>query len=203
MSIGIFMILALVGYPYLSPKYKPAQNIFDEMYSANVDRTAPAYYRGKFKVNVKTPRAFDEDMNEQRRLLDTHVTYQTQILPKDYQSLTIYFYAYYQYMTISFNKEIDEGLVLNEFIKYAPHKKLLEKSVMIIKSEGNNEDYIQNDSQVKAILRDYHLGKKDLDGYYDEIVNNLILKDWLDNYDSKFSSNDYGKIKIKTQWENW
>lgn len=93
-------------------------------------------------------------------------------------------------------------MILNEY-KYYPEKKLLEKRINIIKSEGETDNYIDNKSQVKAYLKNYHIGKKDLDHYYDEIIYGLVLKDWLTNYDSKYTTNDYGEFTTKTQWENW
>ena len=56
---------------------------------------------------------------------------------------------------------------------------------------------------MKSYLEQYGITAKDLDSYYDEIVNQKVLKDWCSIYDSKYSPSNYGDVKVETQWENW
>ena len=56
---------------------------------------------------------------------------------------------------------------------------------------------------MKTYLDQYGITAKDLDSYYDEIVNQKVLKDWCSIYDSKYSPSNYGEVKVETQWENW
>ena len=61
-------------------------------------------------------------------------------------------------------------------------------------------------SQLSSISFERQVGPntaKDLDSYYDEIVNQKVLKDWCTIYDSKYSPSNYGEVKVETQWENW
>ncbi|KXT83858.1 hypothetical protein STRDD11_01255 [Streptococcus sp. DD11] len=52
-------------------------------------------------------------------------------------------------------------------------------------------------------MKQYNITKDDLDSYYDEIVNQKFLRAWTEIYDSKFSPEDYGEVKIETQWAGW
>ena len=69
--------------------------------------------------------------------------------------------------------------------------------------KADTETYIEDEAQVKSYLEQYGITAKDLDSYYDEIVNQKVLKDWRTIYDSKYSPSNYGKVKVETQWENW
>ena len=80
---------------------------------------------------------------------------------------------------------------------------ILSKEVTIIKKDNNSKVYIDEQSEVKSYLEQYGITAKDLDSYYDEIVNQKVLKDWCTIYDSKYSPSNYGDVKIETQWENW
>ena len=80
---------------------------------------------------------------------------------------------------------------------------VLSKEVTIIKKENNSKVYIDEQSEVKSYLEQYGITANDLDSYYDEIVNQKVLKDWCTIYDSKYSPSNYGDVKIETQWENW
>ena len=80
---------------------------------------------------------------------------------------------------------------------------VLSKEATIIKKENNSKVYIDEQSEVKSYLEQYGITAKDLDSYYDEIVNQKVLKDWCSIYDSKYSPSNYGDVKIETQWENW
>ena len=86
--------------------------------------------------------------------------------------------------------------------KYSQKTKMITKSIQIVLS-GNEDNYIEDEAQVKSYLEKYGITAKDLDSYYDEIVNQKVLKDWCSIYDSKYSPSNYGDVKIETQWENW
>ena len=69
--------------------------------------------------------------------------------------------------------------------------------------KADTETYIEDEAQVKSYLEQYGITAKDLDSYYDEIVNQKVLKDWCSIYDSKYSQAIMAMWKSKTQWENW
>ncbi len=87
--------------------------------------------------------------------------------------------------------------------KYSQNDRVLTKTVKIALENGASDKYIDNESEVKSYLKKYGITTRDLDGYYDKIVNQKVLKDWCSIYDSKFSPADYGDVTVKTQWGNW
>ena len=125
-------------------------------------------------------------------------------LPKDYLELRVgfNFEKAYSKMFVSVERKVADGMKLWMVNKYNPNTKTIKKSIQIVLS-GNEDSYIEDEEQVKSYLEKYGITVKDLDSYYDEIVNQKVLKDWCTIYDSKFSPSNYGDVKIETQWENW
>ena len=104
-------------------------------------------------------------------------------LPEGYLELRIgfSFYSEDEIGSISFEKRIESNLNIKMWTVYS-HK---------------------DEAQVKSYLEQYDITAKDLDSYYDEIVNQRVLKDWCSIYDSNYSPSNYGEVKVETQWENW
>ena len=125
-------------------------------------------------------------------------------LPKDYLELRVgfNFEKAYSKMFVSVERKVADGMKLWMVNKYNPNTKTIKKSIQIVLS-GNEDSYIEDEDQVKFYLEKYGITVKDLDSYYDEIVNQKVLKDWCTIYDSKYSPSNYGDVKVETQWENW
>ena len=125
-------------------------------------------------------------------------------IPKDYLELRVgfNFEKAYSKMFVSVERKVADGMKLWMVNKYNPNTKTIKKSIQIVLS-GNEDSYIEDEDQGKSYLEKYGITVKDLDSYYDEIVNQKVLKDWCTIYDSKFSPSNYGDVKIETQWENW
>ena len=125
-------------------------------------------------------------------------------LPKDYLELRVgfNFEKAYSKMFVSVERKVADGMKLWMVNKYNPNTKTITKSIQIVIS-GNEDSYIEDEAQVKSYLEQYGITSKDLDSYYDEIINQKVLKDWCSIYDSKYSPTNYGEVKVETQWENW
>ena len=125
-------------------------------------------------------------------------------LPEDYLELRVgfNFEKAYSKMFVSVERKIADGTKIWMISKYNPNTKTITKSIQIVLS-GNEDSYIEDEAQVRSYLEKYGITAKDLDSYYDEIVNQKVLKDWCSIYDSKYSPSNYGEVKVETQWENW
>ena len=198
----IFSLLALVlpvvlFYFYFFPKQP--NNIFDEIYQ----ETEKTYHTNNILRNIEgfeidDVRPSDGDYFKYSPL----GKYKT--LPKDYLELRVgfNFEKAYSKMFVSVERKVADGMKLWMVNKYNPNTKTIKKSIQIVLS-GNEDSYIEDEEQVKSYLEKYGITVKDLDSYYDEIVNQKVLKDWCSIYDSKYSPSNYGDVKVETQWENW
>lgn len=177
------------------------KNIFDEVYQ----ETEKTYRSNNILRNID---GFDikpvwPSDNESLKY-SPHVTYKDNIIDNYCKVvLGFNFQNLEQTSFIRFDKYIDSGVRIRIRTGYSYLGKSLKKEVEVIVIKGNSENYIDNESQVKSYLEQYGITAKDLDSYYDEIVNQKVLKDWCTIYDSKYSPSNYGEVKVETQWENW
>ncbi len=100
-----------------------------------------------------------------------------------------------------FEKYINAKVTVVFNVYYSKRERILDKTLRL--NLANSDKYIEDQSKVKTYLTKYGITASDLDKYYDEVVNQKVLKDWCSIYDSKFSPKDYGDVTIKTEWENW
>ena len=126
-------------------------------------------------------------------------------LPEGYLELRIgfSFYSEDEIGSISFEKSIESNVSIKMWTVYSHKESNLKKFVKIVLKKADTKNYIEDEAQVKSYLEQYGITAKDLDSYYDEIVNQKVLKDWCTIYDSKYSPSNYGDVKVETQWENW
>ena len=201
----IFSILALVLLVVLFCFYffpKQPKNIFDEIYQ-ETEKT----YRSNnilrhidgFKIRAVWP---SDDPNI---LYTPFGLYNKEKTPSDYYEIEIGFNFEYtsQLSSVTFERQVGPNTRVRIWNKYTYQDRTLKKIVKIGLKKADTETYIEDEAQVKSYLEQYGITAKDLDSYYDEIVNQKVLKDWCSIYDSKYSPSNYGEVKVETQWENW
>ena len=202
----ILGLLALVAIIVLSCCYffpKQPKNIFDEIYQETAKNYLGYYNFNELKnVTVKNRKLYDSNMNETDKY-ESIITYDDSSLGSDVKNIELRFNfdGSSKGVNIWFERYANSGEKINFVIHYEFKKRVLVKKIMIY--ENRSESYIEDESRVKSYLEQYGITAKDLDAYYDEIVNQKVLKDWCSIYDSKYSPSNYGDIKIETQWENW
>ena len=199
----IFSLLALVlpvvlFYFYFFPKQP--NNIFDEIYQ----ETEKTYHTNNILRNID---GFDIKpvWPSDGEFLRYTPSGNYKNIPEGYLELRIgfSFYSEDEIGSISFEKRIESNMKIKIWTVYSHKDRTLKKVVRIVLKKSDTETYIEDEAQVKSYLEQYGITAKDLDSYYDEIVNQKVLKDWCTIYDSKFSPSNYGDVKIETQWENW
>ena len=201
----IFSLLALVLLFVLFCFYffpKQPKNIFDEIYQEtektyrtnNVLRHIDGFY-----ISPGWP---SDDPNI---LYTPFGLYNKEKIPSDYSEIEIgfNFQNSQKVLFIYSERRLSSNVSVKVWGSYNYKLGVLGKEVTIIKKENNSKVYIDEQSEVKSYLEQYGITAKDLDSYYDEIVNQKVLKDWCSIYDSKYSPSNYGDVKVETQWENW
>ena len=197
--LGVLTIVVLLVSVCLYFFSKQPKNIFDEIYQ----ETEKTYRTNNILRNIEGFEIDDVWPSDGDYFKYSPLgKYKT--LPKDYLELRVgfNFEKAYSKMFVSVERKVADGMKLWMVNKYNPNTKTIKKSIQIVLS-GNEDSYIEDEDQVKSYLEKYGITVKDLDSYYDEIVNQKVLKDWCTIYDSKFSPSNYGDVKIETQWENW
>ena len=197
--IWMFYLALLFGFGNLTKRGFPqtfsTTNIFDEMY-ANLDKVNEIPNTNKrtfstFNKHLEEFKSTSFDYNDAGNILSD---YKNIFVQQDYAYNKIY---------ISYEKELEANLTLKLWFTYNPKTKIAVEYLVIIDNRNSESTDIEKPSEIKSYLKQYHVTISDVEKSYDLVVKQLILKDWTDVYDSKFSTSDYDKIKVKTQWENW
>ena len=201
--LGVLTIVVLlVSVCFYFFTHQP-KNIFDEIYQETAKNYLGHYnFKDLKNVTVKNRKLYDSNMNETDKY-ESIITYDDSSLGSDVKNLELRFNfdGSSKGVNIWFERYANSGEKINFVIHYEFKKKVLVKKILIY--ENRSETYIEDEEQVKSYLEQYGITAKDLDSYYDEIVNQKVLKDWCSIYDSKYSPTNYGEVKVETQWENW
>ena len=200
--LGVLTIVVLLVSVYFYFFPKQPKNIFDEIYQ-ETEKT----YRSNnvlrhidgFKIRPDWP---SDDPNI---LYTPFGLYNKEKTPSDYYEIEIGFNFEYtsQLSSVTFERQVGPNTRVRIWNKYTYQDRTLKKIVKIGLKKADTETYIEDEAQVKSYLEQYGITAKDLDSYYDEIVNQKVLKDWCSIYDSKYSPSNYGEVKVETHWENW
>ena len=176
------------------------KNIFDEIYQ-ETEKT----YRSNnilrhidgFKIRPDWP---SDDPNISYTPFGKYET-----LPKGYSDITIdlNFGKGIKGVLILFERKTNSNITLWYSAHYNMQKKVLKKELAIIEEPRKPGQYLDDEEKVREYLRKNNISKEELEKDYDEIINQKVLKDWCSIYDSKYSSGNYGEVKVETQWENW
>ncbi|SDQ14012.1 TipC family immunity protein [Streptococcus equinus] len=201
--IGILVLLVAALAFGLHHYLSQPKNIFDEMYLEMKGNYLGENDFYKIKdADIKNYKIIDKDMNETDKFEPT-ISYPNYYLDDYSPNLHLSFDLYQNSKGIHmfFEKYINakESVVFNVY--YSKRERILDKTLRL--NLANSDKYIEDQSKVKTYLAKYGITASDLDKYYNEVVNQKVLKDWCSIYDSKFSPKDYGDVTVKTEWENW
>ena len=196
--VALFVIIVLSCFYFFIQQPK---NIFDEIYQ----ETEKTYLGNNVFNKLKDVEAHKYQENSDDYRFYPSVVYEENALPDSYEKIAIdfNFKSEAQLSLISFEKRIGPNVRVRIWDNYTRKDRVLKKFVNIGLKKADTETYIEDEAQVKSYLEQYGITAKDLDSYYDEIVNQKVLKDWCSIYDSKYSPSNYGDVKVETQWENW
>ena len=195
--VALFALIVLSCFYFFTQQPK---NIFDEIYQ----ETEKTYQTNNILRNID---GFDIKpvWPSDGEFLRYSPSGNYKNLPEGYLELRIgfSFYSEDEIGSISFEKSIESNVNIKMWTVYSHKDRTLKKFVKIGLKKADTETYIEDEAQVKSYLEQYGITAKDLDSYYDEIVNQKVLKDWCTIYNSKYSPSNYGEVKVETQWENW
>ena len=194
------VLLVVLFCFYFFPKQP--KNIFDEIYH----ETEKTYRSNNILRNIDGFKIRPDWSSDDPNILYTPFgLYNKEKTPSDYYEIEIGFNFEYtsQLSFVTFERQVGPNTRVRIWNKYTYQDRTLKKIVKIGLKKADTETYIEDEAQVKSYLEQYGITAKDLDSYYDEIVNQKVLKDWCTIYDSKYSPSNYGEVKVETQWENW
>ena len=195
-SIGALLIILLpLVFIFLKPRYS---NVFEEIYHDEYHHATTSFLRTNSTLN----RIPDMEVNKTGGLLygSTIEKYRSEVLPTGVESIS---YSFYYpdgkldsgEMSINFRFMHSSGVIIDIYYKYNHKSDELVQSLSII-----DEKRLTEPNQIMEYVQDK---KMDLSPYFtksEELLRNKIIPDWLSVYPSQFSAENWGNVKMITEY---
>ena len=196
LSIGAFVIMLLpLTFIFLKPRYS---NVFEEIYHDEYRHATTSFLRTNSTLN----RIPDMEVNKTGGLLygSTIEKYRSEVLPTGVESIS---YSFYYpdgkldsgEISINFRFMHSSGVFINIYYKYNHKSDELVQSLSII-----DEKRLTEPNQIMEYAQDK---KMDLSPYFtksEELLRNKIIPGWLSVYPSQFSAENWGNVKMITEY---
>ena len=196
LSIGAFVIMLLpLAFIFFKPRYS---NVFEEIYHDEYHHATTSFLRTNSTLN----RIPDMEVNKTGGLLygSTIEKYRSEVLPTGVESIS---YSFYYpdgkldsgRMSIDFLFMHSSGVIIDIYYKYNHKSDELVQSLSII-----DEKRLTEPNQIMEYAQDK---KMDLSPYFtksEELLRNKIIPGWLSVYPSQFSAENWGNVKMITEY---
>ena len=196
LSIGAFVIMLLpLSFIFFKPRYS---NVFEEIYHDEYHHATSSFLRTNSTLN----RVPDMEVNKTGGLLYGSVSekYRSEVLPTGVESIS---YSFYYpdgkldsgRMSIDFLFMHSSGVIIDIYYKYNHESDELVQSLSII-----DEKRLTEPNQIMEYVQDK---KMDLSPYFtksEELLRNKIIPDWLSVYPSQFSVENWGNVKVISEY---
>ena len=196
LSIGAFVIMLLpLTFIFLKPRYS---NVFEEIYHDEYRHATTSFLRTNSTLN----RIPDMEVNKTGGLLYGSISekYRSEVLPTGVESIS---YSFYYpdgkldsgEMSINFRFMHSSGVIIDIYYKYNHKSDELVQSLSII-----DEKRLTEPNQIMEYAQDK---KMDLSPYFtksEELLRNKIIPGWLSVYPSQFSAENWGNVKMITEY---
>ena len=185
------LLLACLGY--VAYRHYYIHNIFDEIYyNQRNSLGTPALEKIE---GVSNPASGEPivDALQQEEYDDEH-------LPKSVTSLGYVFNYTDKRLAFEIRYDIgnDSPQTLNISYRYDVSKRQLSRKLWIFNgaTHDNNKEYVQ------TFLEEYGSSIDECVTFGDNVVKNVLLKDWCSVYNSQYSPDDWGDVTVKSRWDS-
>ena len=196
LSIGALLIILLpLVFIFLKPRYS---NVFEEIYHDEYHHATTSFLRTNSTLN----RIPEMEVNKTGGLLYGSISekYRSEVLPTGVESIS---YSFYYpdgkldsgRMSIDFLFMHSSGVIIDIYYKYNHESDKLVQSLNII-----DEKRLTDLNQIMEYVQDK---KMDLSPYFtksEELLRNKIIPDWLSVYPSQFSVENWGNVKVISEY---
>ena len=196
LSIGAFVIMLLpLAFIFLKPRYS---NVFEEIYHDEYHHATTSFLRTNSTLN----RIPDMEVNKTGGLLygSTIEKYRSEVLPTGVEGVS---YSFYYpdgkldsgRMSIDFLFMHSSGVIIDIYYKYNHESDKLVQSLNII-----DEKRLTDLNQIMEYVKEKKINLSPYFTKSEELLRNKIIPDWLLVYPSRFSKNNWGNIKVITEY---
>ena len=197
LSIGAFLIMLLpLAFIFLKPRYS---NVFEEIYHDEYHHATTSFLRTNSTLN----RIPEMEVNKTGGLLYGSISekYRSEVLPTGVESIS---YSFYYpdgkldsgRMSIDFLFMHSSGVIIDIYYKYNHESDKLVQSLNII-----DEKRLTDLNQIMEYVKEKKINLSPYFTKSEELLRNKIIPDWLSVYPSQFSKNNWGNVKVITEYK--
>ncbi|MFS9148059.1 TipC family immunity protein [Streptococcus infantis] len=197
LSIGAFVIMLLpLAFIFLKPRYS---NVFEEIYHDEYHHATTSFLRTNSTLN----RIPEMEVNKTGGLLYGSISekYRSEVLPTGVESIS---YSFYYpdgkldsgRMSIDFLFMHSSGVIIDIYYKYNHESDKLVQSLNII-----DEKRLTDLNQIMEYVKEKKINLSPYFTKSEELLRNKIIPDWLSVYPSQFSKNNWGNVKVITEYK--
>ena len=196
LSIGAFVIMLLpLAFIFLKPRYS---NVFEEIYHDEYHHATTSFLRRNSTLN----RIPEMEVNKTGGLLSGSIseTYRSEVLPTGVEGISYSFYypdgkLNSGRMSIDFLFMHSSGVIIDIYYKYNHESDKLVQSLNII-----DEKRLTDLNQIMEYVKEKKINLSPYFTTSEELLRNKIIPDWLSVYPSQFSKNNWGNVKVITEY---
>ena len=196
LSIGAFVIMLLpLAFIFLKPRYS---NVFEEIYHDEYHHATTSFLRTNSTLN----RIPDMEVNKTGGLLYGSISekYRSEVLPTGVESIS---YSFYYpdgkldsgRMSIDFLFMHSSGVIIDIYYKYNHESDKLVQSLNII-----DEKRLTDLNQIMEYVKEKKINLSPYFTTSEELLRNKIIPDWLSVYPSQFSVENWGNVKVISEY---
>ena len=196
LSIGVLLIILLpIAFIFLKPRYS---NVFEEIYHDEYHHATTSFLRTNSTLN----RIPDMEVNKTGGLLygSTIEKYRSEVLPTGVESISYSFHfpdgkLDNGEMSINFQFMYSSGGVINIYYKYNHDSDKLVQSLNIV-----DEKWLTEPNQIMEYVQEKKINLSPYFTKSEELLRNKIIPDWFLVYPSHFSKNNWGNVKVISEY---
>jgi len=196
LSIGVLLIILLpIAFIFLKPRYS---NVFEEIYHDEYLHATSSFLRTNSTLN----RVPDMEVNKTGGLLygSTIEKYRSEVLPTGVESIS---YSFYYpdgkldsgRMSIDFLFMHSSGVIIDIYYKYNHDSDKLVQSLNIV-----DEKWLTEPNQIMEYVQEKKINLSPYFTKSEELLRNKIIPDWFLVYPSHFSKNNWGNVKVISEY---
>ena len=196
LSIGAFVIMLLpLTFIFLKPRYS---NVFEEIYHDEYRHATTSFLRTNSTLN----RIPDMEVNKTGGLLygSTIEKYRSEVLPTGVESIS---YSFYYpdgkldsgEMSINFRFMHSSGVFINIYYKYNHKSDELVQSLSVF-----DEKRLTEPNQIMEYVQEKKINLSPYFTKSEELLRNKIIPDWLSVYPSHFLVENWGNVKMISEY---
>ena len=195
-SIGAFVIMLLpLAFIFFKPRYS---NVFEEIYHDEYHHATSSFLRTNSTLN----RVPDMEVNRTGGLLygSTIEKYRSEVLPTGVDGIS---YSFYYpdgkldsgEMSINFRFMHSSGVIIDIYYKYNHKSDELVQLLSVI-----DEKWLTEPNQIMEYAQEKKINLSPYFTKSEELLRNKIIPDWLFVYPSQFSKNNWGNVKVISEY---